>query len=1307
MTTALDVTLSSTLLDELKTNGTGFSAVYVVAFDAASTAAVNLAGSSDWATLAIDGTVTGGTPVNIDSSLTGTAADTISLPGSFASGKIYVIVESSATNESLSNIITLQSQINAQSATQYNFGYDSIEANLTGTAYDAGNLTSVVEYGLPMALGVSYSNGSTASSGYNVSGASIVSGLTSAGSSISTYSSGPLNGTFQMAVPPSAPSDWVNYVSSLEGTQSSGITLSGFFDGAADSGGTYHNAGYYAYDLVWDTASNLFLLEPLSSSEIKGTIALTPQQLENSIYETNGTADIYASISTTLVNGQTTITSVPFETMNTGANNQWGAVLRELLVGFNAGYFGSTGQPINAQLGGTTLANSTIDLNQSYNWDPAEAFGQSLVAHPTVSQYYNSYAAVIGDNSNSYGYGYSDAQTAAYTSGGPLISLAEPGTSTDVPALSLTIFGPNDQPTGYTTPAINNIITPPSGTYAIPAGLSSDNIVLDFAASDGTNAGVVLSANSTIELGIMTSDTGGHPSFTVVTLQSDTGPGLWQNWAIETLAGGGYTAAAAGGAEPVGAMQIQNLPLNASGGVTWFQVTEANSGGAKTFDLYMTAASPTTSNTGTISQGSVIGGTISSAAGTLTANGGTITGVTISGADVSNGTLLGGTITSGTLAGATVTNITLSSGIVMGGTLQGASDTDTAVSASELSGGVLNDGTLSAGTVTTGTITDGIVGGFTASGSSSWLITGGTTETSGLIVNATLTAGGISGGTISNGIVAANGANSPNILGETITGGTISAPVQLLNPNYGGQSNAAAVDGLGGVSGTSGQQPPQYVNSLTYNLAGSDATASNPALLTINSSASLVDGLAIPFSPVVGTIATGGTFIALGNQAGTSGNVVTTTDEVLNFAWTGENRTLTTTVQNGVTTTNGINVYSNKVNAGDVARIEISSSSYSTFTTAAGNLDGAWQTGTVDLQAGTYSVTMQDFLASDTSYANPLTPLSDPLTLIVQSGGGTGVPATCFAAGTRIAALRGGAVCQVPVQALAEGDEVVTASGTQKLLYLGHQAYDGRFIAGNKLALPICIKAGALGENLPMADLYVSPGHAFAFGDVLIQARHLVNGLNITQAEAVECVHYYHLGLAKHDLVFAEGAPAESLFPNDEASEFGMGAAFAARAGADLPQAMCLPLRHCGHEVEAARQAIIRRAPGLLLGYVDEIAVEGRGEGRVAIIGGWAQNQADWQAETPPVLEIYAHGRKLGETMPNMLRHDLCHLYEHGSRHSYPTSGRHAFRCEISVAPAVRAQDITVRGLNGQELCLSHDAAAALAVPVPDLRLSA
>ncbi len=114
----------------------------------------------------------------------------------------------------------------------------------------------------------------------------------------------------------------------------------------------------------------------------------------------------------------------------------------------------------------------------------------------------------------------------------------------------------------------------------------------------------------------------------------------------------------------------------------------------------------------------------------------------------------------------------------------------------------------------------------------------------------------------------------------------------------------------------------------------------------------------------------------------------------------------------------------------------------------------------------------------------------------------------CYCPGTLILTSQG----EVPVETLAIGDKVTTKSGDARAIkWIGRRSYSGRFAMGRKDILPICIKAGALDDNVPRRDLWISPLHAMYFNDehpggVLIEARDLVNGVSVVQAERVEKV---------------------------------------------------------------------------------------------------------------------------------------------------------------------------------------------------------
>jgi hypothetical protein len=138
----------------------------------------------------------------------------------------------------------------------------------------------------------------------------------------------------------------------------------------------------------------------------------------------------------------------------------------------------------------------------------------------------------------------------------------------------------------------------------------------------------------------------------------------------------------------------------------------------------------------------------------------------------------------------------------------------------------------------------------------------------------------------------------------------------------------------------------------------------------------------------------------------------------------------------------------------------------------------------------------------------------------------------CFLTGTLISTARG----RVPVEALAIGDQVYTwQGGVTPIRWIGRQRVTPE-TAHPLRSYPIQIKAGALGHNLPQRDLSVSPDHALLVEGLLINAGALVNGRSIRQVipETAE-FDYYHIELAHHALLVAEGVPAESFIPQNAA----------------------------------------------------------------------------------------------------------------------------------------------------------------------------
>lgn len=141
----------------------------------------------------------------------------------------------------------------------------------------------------------------------------------------------------------------------------------------------------------------------------------------------------------------------------------------------------------------------------------------------------------------------------------------------------------------------------------------------------------------------------------------------------------------------------------------------------------------------------------------------------------------------------------------------------------------------------------------------------------------------------------------------------------------------------------------------------------------------------------------------------------------------------------------------------------------------------------------------------------------------------------CFMAGTMIKTAAG----EVAVESLKAGDLVLTTEGREMpVRWLGRQNVSLKFADASR-SMPICIKAGALGDNVPSRDLFVSPGHAFLVDGILAQAGALVNGVSIVRHTAApETFCYYNIELDEHALVLAEGAAAETFVDNASRENF-------------------------------------------------------------------------------------------------------------------------------------------------------------------------
>jgi hypothetical protein len=85
---------------------------------------------------------------------------------------------------------------------------------------------------------------------------------------------------------------------------------------------------------------------------------------------------------------------------------------------------------------------------------------------------------------------------------------------------------------------------------------------------------------------------------------------------------------------------------------------------------------------------------------------------------------------------------------------------------------------------------------------------------------------------------------------------------------------------------------------------------------------------------------------------------------------------------------------------------------------------------------------------------------------------------------------------------------------------------------GNPHNLPVVIRRGALGENLPTADLCLTALHSVYVDGFLVKAGDLVNGtsIHLSQPCGRESLDFFNIELEHHGILDVHGAFFESLY---------------------------------------------------------------------------------------------------------------------------------------------------------------------------------
>ncbi|MDB5487694.1 MAG: hypothetical protein JWQ58_1409 [Reyranella sp.] len=651
MATPVNLTyhVSATLLAELTQNGSGNGVNAYLWYNEYAAGG----GTSPFKTVISNGVASGGTfnattgTTDWDLTLT---TDSTSAATQVSGGKVYLIIQSNPTStptiNDLTTLITSEASITPANAVAYNFSYDTFEVALANSTGDVADLSAINSFGHQFGISAVV-DGAVVARGYDATSTAASTGglindaaaaVPDAGTTapvVNFPADSTLANQGMIAITPAtdngdqAPSgyeniwqaaNWQDYVTTVSGL--TGVELVGHFNGATDAGGVYHSAGYYDYKVTAQAISgnpNLadgtyFVLSPNSQSQIKGYLVISEASLMGNLYSPGlATAPAYVFSDSALQNPYGSATGE----MNTGANNQWGDVFTQLFTGFTGGYYGGTGQSIPTHEGSPNAPIYTVDLNQSYNWDPTYAFDGARESGTVLTgQHYDPYAKIFFDTSNIYGSAYGDALTANFTTSMTLpVYTGAVGSGSNVSNIDLWAFGATEKMTTvpgtggagqlpltnfYAPYTIANYIEPGGADYAVATEPSTGNSLSLTLANNGM---VVNPDTADIQLGIYlgsgqfqyltlpsgAAQNGGGP-WQVWTITQDTSKPAGQQYAIESIPIPGnfnnnppqpyipYTSS-----DQVGSLSFDDLPA-AAGGTNWYQLVV----GGKTFNFYAT-----------------------------------------------------------------------------------------------------------------------------------------------------------------------------------------------------------------------------------------------------------------------------------------------------------------------------------------------------------------------------------------------------------------------------------------------------------------------------------------------------------------------------------------------------------------------------------------------------------------------------------------------------------------------------------------------------------------------------------------------
>lgn len=143
---------------------------------------------------------------------------------------------------------------------------------------------------------------------------------------------------------------------------------------------------------------------------------------------------------------------------------------------------------------------------------------------------------------------------------------------------------------------------------------------------------------------------------------------------------------------------------------------------------------------------------------------------------------------------------------------------------------------------------------------------------------------------------------------------------------------------------------------------------------------------------------------------------------------------------------------------------------------------------------------------------------------------------TCFTPGTRIATKTG----LVPVEKITVGDRVLTRDcGFQPVRWVGQRTVGCTNLRSTSHALPVLIRADALGPGQPERDMIVSPRHRLLTTDIVHldlagESEALIEAGALVGRPGIMCVlphelSYIHILFDHHEVVLSDNLWSESF----------------------------------------------------------------------------------------------------------------------------------------------------------------------------------